>query len=675
MKIAALLALTAATVVASEHASAPYFNVLDRNHDGLIRPDEVEQNPWQKRLDKDSSGTVAPEELAAGWDQFPALRAGLVMLYPEAGPVVPKSKEAPASPRQAAQILPPTEHQIGMFIPDATLLTLDGQPRTLATFAKDQPLVIANCSSSCPVSKRYLPTLIALEKTNPDIQFLYVATNNTDTTASLRDLLPNATVVRDPSRTLLRALGAKATTDCFLLDARRTLHYRGAVDDQYGLGYSLDAPRTRLLADAIAAVKSGRTPVIAATEAPGCELDLTTAPPSKLSAITFHNRISRMLQQHCQECHRDGGVAPFPLESPEQVTEHAGMIRKMVTQGLMPPWFAAPEPVGKHSPWLNDRSLPARDRADLLGWLAGGRPLGDAKDAPLPRTWSKGEWTIGIPDAVYQIPQPISVKATGTMPYQFVRIPTESAETRYVTDIEILPTARDVVHHVLVFADDPPGPLQKIQRALRRSQEIRGEGNEDESGGFFGIYVPGNNVLSYPDGFAKVLPANATLRFQIHYTPNGKATQDQVRIGLKFAKVKPRHIVMNAGISNHRLMIPPGSDNHPVEARLPVPRAAMVMAFLPHMHLRGKAWRYEGIQPGQKPQVLLDVPRYDFNWQLLYRFAEPMRLPAGSVIKATGWFDNSAGNPANPDPSKVVKWGPQTTDEMMLGYVEYYFPE
>jgi thiol-disulfide isomerase/thioredoxin len=677
MKIAALLLFTAVSTVSAGHISTPYFAILDRNHDGLIQPEEVERNAWAKRLDTDGTGGVSPAELAAGWDQFPALRAGLVKMFPEAGAAAPPSDEKgpQASPRQTARILAPAEHRVGTFIPDLKVLTLDGQLQPLSAFAKGKPLVIANFSPSCPVSKRYLPTLLAMEKQNPGINFLYLATNKSDSTASLREHLQSVTIARDPDGGLLRALGAQTTTDCYLLDVRRTLQYRGAIDDQYGLGYSLDAPRTRFLSEAIAAVKEGRTPVVAATEAPGCELDLSAITPAKAATITFHNRVSRLLQQHCQECHRNGGVAPFPLETLEQVGEHAGMIRKMVSQGLMPPWFAAPQPAGKHSPWLNDRSLPTSDREDLLAWLGNGRPAGDEKDAPLPRTWPKGEWGIGNPDAIIQIPQPIAVKATGTMPYQIVRVPTTYAESRYVTAIEILPTAREVVHHVLVFADEAPGVLKKLQRVIRRNNELRGEGDEDESGGFFGIYVPGNSFLEYPEGFAKVLPAGATLRFQIHYTPNGKATQDQVRVGLKFAEEKPRHVVMNAGISNHRLAIPAGADNHPVEARLPVPRDAVVMAFLPHMHLRGKAWRYEGIQPGQKPQVLLDVPRYDFNWQLLYRFAEPMRLPAGSVIKATGWYDNSAGNPANPDPGKIVKWGPQTTDEMMLGYVEYYFPE
>jgi thiol-disulfide isomerase/thioredoxin len=679
MKSAVFL-LLASAAVAADHPSLPYFKALDRDNDQEIRPAEVQRSPWLARIDTDKNGSVNAAEFAAGWDTYGLLRGALAQRFPDlagypkpAAPTTPAATEQ-ASPRQAAKILPASEQGIGTYLPDLSLTPLAGPAQALSAYAKGKPVVIAAISTSCPISKRYLPTLLALEKDYAarGVTFLYVAPRKTDADADLRTALPNATILRDPSGTLLKTLGATASTDCFLLDARRTLRYRGAVDDQYGLGYSLDAPRVRLLSRALDAVLAGANPEIAATEAPGCALDLSDAKPAALASVTYHNRISRLVQQNCEECHRKGGVAPFALGSYDELIDHAGMVRKMVDKRLMPPWFAAPPAAGKHSDWANDRSLTERDRADLLAWLAAGKPAGDAADAPLPRAWPMDEWSIGKPDAIVQIPQPIAIKATGTMPYQHVRVPTDFAETRYVTAVEVSPTARDVVHHVLVFADPPAGALPAIAQALRRRQ---GAGEDDGVGGFFAIYVPGNNTLIYPEGCAKALPAHATLRFQIHYTPNGTATQDQVRVGMKFAKEPPQHVILNAGIQNPRFAIPPGADNHPVEARLPVPRDAVVLAFLPHMHLRGKAWRYEVTTPDGQTRTLLDVPHYDFNWQLVYRLAEPLTLPAGSSIKATAWFDNSTGNPANPDPTKTVRWGPQTTDEMMLGYVEYYLPK
>jgi hypothetical protein len=211
------------------------------------------------------------------------------------------------------------------------------------------------------------------------------------------------------------------TTDVFVLDSRRTVVYRGAVDDQYGLGYSLDAPRHRYLADAVRAVLNGAVPAVQATEAPGCVLDFAKAqagcrergdlPQSHLAFAPVELR-GVSSQRWC---------GAFRAETPEQVAAKAGMIRRMVERKLMPPWFAAPPAAGQHSPWGNDRSLPEADRTDLIAWLGAGRPLGDPKDAPLRRQWP-GEWAIGTPDAIFQIGQPIEVQATGTMPYQNVKV-------------------------------------------------------------------------------------------------------------------------------------------------------------------------------------------------------------------------------------------------------------
>lgn len=676
-------AATLSTTLADDPASpaARIFRLLDRDGDGKITAEEVNRSPWVAKLDANSDGGVSAQEFTTGWDEHAELRALLVKRFPNALAPAVSSETKPAtgataeSPRQGPRELARAESGIGLLVPDIALTTLDGKPAQLASFLGTKATVIACASNSCPVGKRYFPTLAALEKEYGAKGVAFVLVGPTKTDIDLRAALDAAGVkavcLRDPQNTLLKTLGATASTDCFVLDARRTLHYRGAVDDQYGLGYSLDAPRQRFLATAIDAVLAGREPALAATEAPGCALDLGDAKPAATAAVTYHNRISRLLQQNCQECHRTGGVAPFPLLTPDDVTEHAGMIRKMVDRRLMPPWFAAPAAGATHSPWANDRSLAERDRADLLAWLSAGRPLGDEKDAPLPRVWPADEWSFGQPDAVFQIPTPVSVPATGVMPYQILRVPTNFTETKYVSAIEVLPTARDVVHHVLIFADKTRfAPLRQV---LQRGQ-LRGEGEDGEEGGFLAIYVPGNNTLIYPEGFGKAIPAGATLRFQIHYTPNGTATQDQVRVGMKFCPTTPPNVVLNAGIANRRFAIPPNDPNFQVTARLPVPADVKVLAFLPHMHLRGKAWRYDAILPDGTTKTLLDVPRYDFNWQLLYRYAEPFSLPAGSVIQATATFDNSPGNPANPDPNKLIRWGPQTYDEMMLGYVEYYRP-
>jgi hypothetical protein len=330
----------------------------------------------------------------------------------------------------------------------------------------------------------------------------------------------------------------------------------------------------------------------------------------------------------------------------------------------MPPWFAAPTPPGEKSRWSNDRSLPPQDKADLLAWLAGGKPAGDSREGPLSRQFPD-EWQIGVPDLIVQIPKPIAVKASGMMPYQEINVDTKLTSDKWVQALEVQPTAREVVHHVLVFMLAPSEAGGKTDsRADRQST--------DGEHGLFASYVPGNAVIQLPDDCAKLLPAGSRLRFQIHYDPNGSATTDQMRLGMVFAKQRPQNVVQVKGIVDKQLSIPPGADNHAEIGMMRLATDMRIMSFMPHMHLRGKAFRYEAVLQSGETQMLLDVPRYDPNWQLTYRLAEPLEFPKGTVIRATGWFDNSRSNPGNPDPAKTVRWGPQIEDEMLIGFIEYY---
>ncbi|HEY0549356.1 MAG TPA: redoxin domain-containing protein, partial [Verrucomicrobiae bacterium] len=558
-------------------------------------------------------------------------------------------KTAPTNAvREAPQIVVAHDLGIGRLVPDMKLTPIAGQTFHLRDLKPAKAIVIAFISTTCPLSKRYAPTLAQLERDYAErgVSFVYVMPLVSDTEEpfiSPRGGSFNSPLVRDNNFEIRTALGARSTTEVFLLDAAHTLVYRGAVDDQYGLGYSLDAPRHRHLVEALEAVFAHKTPRVSATTAPGCALEVAAKKMAD-TTVDFHGRISRIVQQHCQECHHAGGVAPFALETYHDVASHAGMMRKMVENNLMPPWFAGPTPSGHASLWANDRTLPADDKRDLLAWIAEGKKEGNPADAPLPRAFPK-DWQIGAPDTVIQIPAPLAIKATGKMPYQNVFVETAFGEDRWVQALEVRPTAREVVHHVLVFI--LPKQTNTTATATNSTARRRRE-RQDEGGNFFAAYVPGNNVLQYEPGFAKLLPKGATLHFQIHYTPNGTATSDQTRLGLVFAKEPPKHEVRVVGIANPLLRIPPGADNYEVRAATPVLFDAKVLSFLPHMHVRGKAFRYELALPNGSKQLLLDVPRYDFNWQLQYKLIEPIDAPLGSRLLATGWYDNSTNNPANP---------------------------
>jgi Ca2+-binding EF-hand superfamily protein/mono/diheme cytochrome c family protein len=666
-----VLLLTVAAVgrrVWAQNAVEKRFDQLDRNQDGKVTPDELPAADFFKRLDLDGNGEITKPEAAKAMMRG-ALNDVLKATPTTPAPTGPTPAEAPV--RQGPQPVRPGDHGIGRFVSDVSFVDLSGKAHKLSEVSKARVTVFAMTSTSCPLSKKYLPTLVDLVKSSgPDVSWVLVNPQATDKLADMQtaagQLGNRAIYVHDKEGQLAATLGALTTTDVVVLDAARTIAYHGAIDDQYGFGYSIDASRYRYLADALAAIQAGKQPLVAATEAPGCTLE-QRAKPASTTNVTYHNRISRIIQRNCVECHREGGVGPFALDTYDDLVAHAGMVKQVVERGIMPPWFAVePKPDAEsqavHTPWANDRSLADTEKKDLLAWIASGKPEGDRRDAPQPVTFEEG-WLIGKPDAIFEFPKPVPIKATGVMPYQNIIVDTNLPEDKWVQAIEVQPGDRGVVHHVLVF--------------VQGEEEPDGEEVDDaaaERGGFWGIYVPGNSTLVYPAGFAKRIPKGAKLKFQMHYTPNGTATTDQTRIGLIWAKEPPEHEVRVAGIVNARISIPPGADNHREEATLRLPMDATIMGFLPHLHVRGKACKYEVTRANGQTTTLLDIPRYDFNWQLLYRYFEPLSLKAGDALRFTAWFDNSDKNPANPDPTKTVRWGAQTFDEMHLGYVEYYVP-
>ncbi|VTR98036.1 EF-hand domain-containing protein [Tuwongella immobilis] len=637
---------------------ADRFRELDANQDGFLDNDELKKNVFIRSLlrgsDFNQDGKISLDEVRT---HLRTRQRNAAKAKSDAAP----ESAAPSPIWEAARAVPPAAAGIGRMLPDVALADIAGKSVRLHDSLGQAGLVIAFTNTSCPICKKYGPTWQTLEPKLRDAGYAVVYVNPTmnetpEAMAAFRKqhALQGA-YLHDAKSELAKQLAASTTAEVFLFDAKRTLVYRGAVDDQYGLGYARNEAKQNYLLEAIADLKKNRPLELAATTAPGCDLD-TAGPLPRATNVTYHNRISRIMQTHCIECHHTGGVGPFRLDRYEDVVSHAGMIRKVLKNGTMPPWFATALPDDEPHRWANDRSVPDADREDLLNWLASNRPQGNPADAPAPKSFDTG-WMIGKPDAVYQFAKPVAVQANGFMPYQNVVVDTNLTEDRWVKAVEVRPSAREVVHHVLVFVITPGKRL-----------------DADERSGYFAIYVPGQSRLSYPDGQAKKIPKGARLLFQMHYTPNGTATEDRTEIGLIFADKTPEYEVMVAGVSNTGIRIPPNAGNHPEIASRDFPMNATITGFLPHMHLRGKAFRYEIIPPGKSPQTVLDIPRYDFNWQLYYRLASPMAVSIGTTVKATGWFDNSAKNPANPDPGKTVFWGPQTVDEMMLGYVEFLVP-
>ncbi len=393
---------------------------------------------------------------------------------------------------------------------------------------------------------------------------------------------------------------------------------------------------------------------------------------------TYNKDIQPILATRCVSCHRTGEIGPMEFSSYAKVRPWAKSIRQSVLHRRMPPWFADPH-YGKFS---NDRSMPQAEIDTLVAWVDAGSPEGSPRDLRPQPTFIDG-WNIPRPELVVRAPQPFPVPKDGDVDYQYIVVPLGLKEDKWVETVEARPTDRSVVHHIVVYVRDPsnnwlrgeaqPGvpfvPPRQSQDGKPRN-DIGGAGNE-----ILTIYTPGNLPDRWKPGQAKFVRAGSDLVFQLHYTPNGKnATTDHSQVGLIFAKQPPTERVMTMAASNSKFAIPPGDANYRVDSRpAQLPSNATLMSFFPHMHLRGKAFEYRVKVPGQEKQVLLNIPRYDFNWQLTYRLEQPLVLPAGSEVEVTGWFDNSPNNKYNPDPKATVKFGEQSWEEMCIGFFDISF--
>ena len=386
-------------------------------------------------------------------------------------------------------------------------------------------------------------------------------------------------------------------------------------------------------------------------------------------APVFTKDVLPLLQEKCQGCHRPGEIGPMPLMTYEEVRPWAKAIKTSVATKKMPPWFAD----SAHGKFANDRSLTQKEIETITAWVDGGAKQGNPKDAPAPKQWVQG-WNIPKPDMVVDLPVEIKVPAKGTVDYQYVLAPADFKEDTWVQMVEVRPSSPSVVHHVVVFIREPnskwlrgeiePGkPWEAPPK--RRAVETFGGGSD-----ILTIYTPGMVPDQWRPGLARKIPAGSDLIFQMHYTANGKDTVDKTRIGLVLAKEPPAERVLTLGAANTNFNIPPGDPNFEVKAVAPHVNPGQLLAFFPHMHLRGKGFQYDLVKANGERETLLRVPRYDFNWQLSYKLDKPIDVEPGSKIEATAWFDNSPNNAANPDPKSTVRWGEQSWEEMMIGFYD-----
>jgi hypothetical protein len=422
----------------------------------------------------------------------------------------------------------------------------------------------------------------------------------------------------------------------------------------------------------------------------------TKAPKS----VTFTKDVAPIFNAKCAECHRAGESAPFSTLTYREVRPWAKSIREKVASRTMPPWHADPH----YGQFKNDRSLSQAEIDTITAWVDGGAKEGNPKDLPPAPKFNDG-WAIGQPDLVIKVPE--YTYKSGADEYQYFDVPTNFTEDRYVQMAEARPGNRKIVHHIIAFIQapdssslvglsneernqkmntllsNPRSPMYRDGFLMRLKPEqpvvddacgetkSRGTGNDSILTG----YAPGHNADIFAPGVGRRIPAGSIIRFQMHYsnqTLGGNAVEkDESMIGLIFSKAPPQRLVTTNSVGNIYFKIPAGAENHRVTACRTLKRDTTIYSLMPHMHLRGKSMEYKVFYPDGKSEALLSVPQWDFAWQTNYILKEPKRLPKGSRIMVTAYFDNSAKNKFNPDPSKDVRYGEPTYDEMMLGFMDF----
>ena len=501
--------------------------------------------------------------------------------------------------------------------------------------------------NGCPLVRKRVPELNRLKDVYADKGVLFAMLNanpqdgREEIAREAAEFGIKMPVLVDESQLVATMLGVQRTGEAFLIDTgAKTVVFRGAIDDR--MTYQKEKPEAEnhYLKSAIDALLAGAPIESATTEAPGCKV----AMPEE-AEISYANEVAPILKTRCVACHTNGGLGPFAMSNYKKVRGWSEMIAEVVLARQMPPWHADPH-IGA---FKNDGGITPDEARILVTWIRDGSPRGGGEDPLDGHTPDLPEWHLGTPQKVVTLPEQ-KVAAEGVFDYRYVTVESPFDEDVWLTATEIKPGNTRVLHHVIVTAHDPGDS--------RRQKWITG-------------YAPGTQGAEYPEGSAIKLPKGWKLKFQLHYTASGKDEVDLTQLGLNFSKTPVDKEFKTRIVMHRKFSIPPGAMEHSAETSFTAPKAATLYSINPHMHFRGKRMSFEAHYSDGRSEMLLSVPNYNFNWQRTYVFDEPKLIPAGTRIEVKNAWDNSSLNPHNPDPSKGVRWGEQSFEEMFFATLNY----
>jgi hypothetical protein len=560
---------------------------------------------------------------------------------------------------------------------DFALVDLAGNGRDLRQNDRARVRAFVFLSTECPIANSYVPTLNRLYEATgagaSDIELFGVLSDRsvtrTEAAKHFAEYQAKFPVLFDSSGQLQEALDPTHVPEAFVIDADGRLIYRGAIDDVWGeIGRRKPQATKTWLADALSAAAEGKPVAEARTTPVGCPVE--TFPASAESAdVTYSRDVAPILRARCVDCHRQGQVAPFPLESYEDVAKRAGQIVEVTRDRIMPPWI----PSASHGKFVGDRRLTDAELSILKRWEEGGRALGDEADLPPAPKFAAG-WRMGEPDLVLEMPSDFHIPADGPDVMQNFVLPIEGLTAdKLVAAIEFVPGNPRVVHHCLLFLDDSR-KARKLDAATPEPGYARFGGPGFAPSGGLGGWSPGNTPRPLPNGMGRYVRKQSDVVMQIHYHPTGKPETDRSRVGIYFvdepvseALKKPNRLVATIWASDYGLDIPAGESDYRRTTSYVLPRDVTMVGVVPHMHLLGKSMRTKAVLPSGEEFTIIDVNRWVYIWQDEYYFERPFQLPKGTRLEVTASFDNSEGNPSNPtSPPKDVKWGDETDAEMMF---------
>ena len=521
--------------------------------------------------------------------------------------------------------------------------------------------VVCFLGTECPMVRQYAARLQAMadQFAAKNVEFVALFSNQQDSVDEIKKFAQEHGVrfamIKDFDNRIADQFKAERTPQVYVLNQDLRIVYKGRIDDQFAPGVAREKPTQHDLKDVLASVVEGKEINVVLTQATGCRIGRIRAKVAE-AKVTYCRDVVPVLQRNCVECHRSGEIGPFELTEYDEVIGWADTMVEVVDDGRMPPWHADPN----HGAFANARTMSSEDKQVLRDWAEAGMPYGDEKDLPkennVAQLWDfklVPDVTVKMAKTAYKVP------AEGTIEYQYFVVDPGFTEDKWVAAANVTPGNRSVVHHAIVFVRPP-------------------DGSSFSGNGWLTAYVPGQKPMMPPEGHARRVPAGSKLVFQMHYTTNGVPQEDLSEVSLCFlAEEKVTHEVFTMAALNQDFEIPPGEANHAVLADLRrKPEGGVLLAVSPHMHLRGKSFELLSLEDreSQKGETLLNVPRYDFNWQHTYVFAEPQPLSKLKDVCCRVTFDNSTANPFNPDPSQWVTWGDQTWEEMAVAFFEVAVP-